>query len=42
MEFAKRLRPDAERGAEENKMAKVGEDLGNDAVMEAIGVVGFK
>ncbi len=40
-EFAKKLRTDTERRAEENKKAKVGKDLDNDAMMEAIGSLGF-
>ncbi len=38
-EFSKELRAGAERRAEENKRAKVGEDLNNDAMMVAIGGV---
>ena len=38
---AKDLKADAERRAEENKKAKVGNDVGGGAMMQAIGAIGF-
>ncbi len=38
--FAKDLKAGAERRAEENKRAKVGEDLDNDAMREVMGAAG--
>ncbi len=40
-DFAKDLKAGAERRAEENKKAKVWDDMDDDAMMEAIGAVGF-
>ncbi len=40
--FAKSLRAGAERRAEENKKAKVGEDLDGDVMMEVMSAIGFK
>ncbi len=39
--FAKKLRTDAEQREDEDKKAKVGEDLDNDVMIEEIGAVGF-
>ncbi len=35
------MKAGAEQRTEENKKAKVGEDLDNDAMLEAIGAIGF-
>ena len=39
--FAEEVRAGAERRVEENKRAKVGDDVEGDTMMEAIGAIGF-